>query len=175
MSDSNSPDAILGEDFLTWLWYKSDVDPAGFLDKNGSPFAVYVEQKITVSGGAGQTRETASVTGALSPLREARFGLAAGKKVTRALLRLEQGDSSFVCALKAENLSPTSLKTPKIRKENEDDEPDALLLEKFYLIEICLNLIDSLYAAFVNLRFSPDWSREERSLALWLEKTEQTL
>ena len=87
MSDTpclDSTDNILGQEFLTWLWYQSDVAPGAFVDKEGQPFSVSMEQRIVVQGGEGDAKETATVAGTLSPLREARFGLGTGKKVTRA-------------------------------------------------------------------------------------------
>ena len=83
-SEYGSPDLILGEEFLTWLWYKSDIASSFFEDHSGEKFQVYVEKKVVVQGGNGNTKETASVSGSLSPLREARFGLGTGKKVSRA-------------------------------------------------------------------------------------------
>lgn len=75
-----STDAILGQEFLTWLWYQSDTAPGAFTDSQGAPFSVSMEQRIVVQGGEGEARETASVSGSLSPLREARFGLGTGQK-----------------------------------------------------------------------------------------------
>lgn len=83
MSDTpclDSTDNILGQEFLTWLWYQSDVAPGAFVDKEGQPFSVSMEQRIVVQGGEGDAKETATVAGTLSPLREARFGLGTGKK-----------------------------------------------------------------------------------------------
>ncbi len=102
-----STDAILGEEFLTWLWYQSDTAPGSFVDKNGAPFSVSMEQRIVVQGGEGETRETTSVSGS-SYLREARLGLGGGKKVSRALLLLEKEELAWQVSLNAEHLSPNS-------------------------------------------------------------------
>lgn len=169
--DIQSPDAILGEEFLTWLWYQSDTAPGSFTDANGAPFNIYMEQRIVVQGGQGQSKETATVSGSLSPLREARFGLGTGKKVTRALIRIEQNDMAFQFTLKAEDFGINSLKTPKIDAADKDDEPDALLLEKIYLMETCMILLDFLYATFLRLRLSPDWDKEVKNMAQWLTRT----
>ena len=126
----SSPDEILGQEFLTWLWFRSDVASDAFRTKDGAPFTVSMEQRIVVQGGQGDTRETASVSGALSPLREARFGLGTGKKVTRALLHIEKDDMAFQVSLRAEDFAMGSLKTPKLDKSDSDDDPDALFLEK---------------------------------------------
>ena len=169
---AESPDMILGQEFLTWLWYRSDTAPGAFVDKHGEPFAVSMEQRIVVQGGEGDARETASVAGSLSPLREARFGLGTGKKVSRALIRLEKDEMAFQLTLKAEDFSIGSVRPPKIDSTDRDDDPDALLLERFYLLEVCMDLLDSLYAAFLHLRLSSAWQREVDEMGQWMTRTE---
>lgn len=168
---TDSADAILGQEFLTWLWYQSDTAPGGFTDVDGQPFAVSMEQRIVVAGGEGEARETASVSGSLSPLREARFGLGTGKKVTRALIRIEKDDLAFQFTLRAEDFSIGSLRTPRLDKDDADDDPDALLLEKIYLVESCLALVDSLYARFLKLRLSTQWQKEVADMGSWMTRT----
>ena len=171
-ASSDSTDSILGKEFLTWLWYQSDVAPGAFVNDAGAPFAVSMEQRIVVQGGEGDAQETASVSGALSPLREARFGLGTGKKVSRALVRLEKDELAFQVSLRAEDFSLNSLKTPKIEKSGDDDDPDALLLEKIYLLEVCTGLLDSLFQRFLRVRHSPDWLREVNDMRQWMTRTE---
>ncbi len=163
-------DFVLGQEFLTWLWYQSDTAPHSFTDKKQMPFSVFMEQRIVVQGGEGENLETASVSGSLSPLREARFGLATGKKVTRALVRFEKDDLSWQVNLKAEDFSCNSLKTPKIEKASDDDDPDAFILEKIYLIELCLELLDNLYEQFITLRLSQNWKDEVSHIHDWMTK-----
>lgn len=176
MSDTpylgQTTDIILGQEFLTWLWYRSDTAPGAFTDKEGQPFSVSMEQRIVVQGGEGENLETASVSGSLSPLREARLGLATGKKVTRALLRLEKEELAWQVTLKAEDFSLNSLKTPKVEKDEEDLDVDAQLLEKLYLMETCVGLLDTLFARFLKLRLSPDWNNEVREVHAWMTRVE---
>ena len=166
---SQSTDMILGQEFLTWLWYKSDAQPHAFIDAANAPFQLFMEHRMVVQGGAGDTLETASVSGALSPLREARFGLATGKKVTRATLRFEQDDLRWQLSLKAEDFAVSGLRCPKT--DRADTDPDAPLLERIYLMERCLALVDCLYTAFLRLRLSPQWTDEARQVHTWM--TEQ--
>ena len=63
-----STDIILGQEFLTWLWYQSDTAPGAFTDKEGAPFSVSMEQGIGVQGGDGHVRGTPSVSGSTSSL-----------------------------------------------------------------------------------------------------------
>ena len=165
-------DMILGQEFLTWLWYRSDTAPGAFLTREGASFSVSMEQRIVVQGGEGDSRETTSVSGNLSPLREARIGLATGKKVTRALLLLQKEDMTWQLTLKAEDFSLNSLKTPKIDRQDGDDEPDALFLEKVYLMESCLQLLDTLYIDFLKRRLSPRWEEEARDIRGWISRAE---
>jgi hypothetical protein len=165
-----SADVVLGREFLTWLWYQSDTAPGAFADKKGVPFSVSMEQRIVVQLGEGDAKETTSVTGAFSLLKEARFGLGTGKKVARALIRLEKEDLAFQFTLRAEDFSLVSVKTPKPDKIDPDDDPDALLLEKFYLFEVCVDLLDSLYAHFLRVRLSPAWQDEVARVGRWLTR-----
>jgi len=167
LSSVQSTDMILGQEFLTWLWYASDARPDAFRDAANVPFQLYMEHRVVVQGGEGDTLETTSVSGALSLLREARVGLATGKKVTRATLNLEQDGLRWQLSLRAEDFAVSGLKTPKTDRDDADD-PDALLLERIYLMERCMALLDCLYAAFLRLRLSPQWADEARRVHTWM-------
>ena len=171
MSDTpylgQTTDLILGQEFLTWLWYKSSVGGI-FNDPTGRPFTVSMEQRIVVQGGEGDHVETASVSGLDSELREARMGLTTGKKVSRALLRLERDPEAWQVTVKAADFTLNSLKTPKIEK-SDDDDPDALFLEKIHLIENCLELLDALYKAFLGVRLGAAWKDEVKQLKAWTQ------
>jgi len=108
-----STDLILGQEFLTWLWFRSATGSI-FNDGKGRPFNVSMEQRIVVQGGEGDHVETASVSGVDSELREARMGLTTGKKVTRAQIRLERDPEEWQVTLKAADFALGSLKTPKV-------------------------------------------------------------
>lgn len=167
-SEIESPlDQILGEEFLTWLWYASDTMGHAFALRDGTAFNIYMEQRIAVESGEGESKETATVSGSLSPLREARFGLGTGKKVTRALIRVEKDDMAFQFSLHAPDFRIAGLKTPKLDYADKDAEPDALLLEKIYLMETCMNCLDAIYEKFLNLRLSKEWPDVAARIGSW--------
>ena len=164
-------DFILGQEFLTWLWHKSEVLDNLFKDAKGREFALFMEQRIVVQGGEGESLETATVAGPMSELREARLGLATGKKVTRALVRIERDADTWQFTLKAEDFSLNSLKTPYQEKPEADDDPDALLLEKIFLVESCLELMDGLYLEFLRLRLDATaWDGETADIRDWMKE-----
>ena len=160
-------DMVLGQEFLTWLWFRSETQPLGFVSKEGQPFTISLEQRIVVQGGEGELLETASVSGSLSQLREVRLGLQTGKKVTRALVRFEKEDLAWQTTLMAEDFSLGSFRTPRVEHEK-DDDPDAIFLEKLYLMEACLDLLDASYAMFLEIRLSPRWDAEAQEMATWM-------
>ena len=162
-----STDLVLGQEFLTWLWYKSDTGPVFTSPDGGPDFTVSMEQRIVVQGGEGDAKETASVSGVMSELREARLGLTTGKQVTRALVRFSREPEEWQMTLKAADFSFGSLKTPTVEKDSQDDDPDALFLEKVHLTEICLALFDVVYAAFLDVRLSPAWEGEAKNIREW--------
>ena len=166
-------DIILGQEFLTWLWFRSEVTHGSFTTKDDRPYTLYVEQRVSVQGGEGETLETATVSGSTSELREARLGLSMGKKVTRALIRIEQDTEAWQLTLKAEDFSLGSLKTPKVEKADaEEDDVDGPFLEKIYLIESCLALLDDAYRTFLETRLSSEWNETVQRMRQWLNNSE---
>ena len=47
---------ILGQEFLTWLWFASETSNGLFRTKDGEAFSVTVEQKVSVQGGEGEAK-----------------------------------------------------------------------------------------------------------------------
>ncbi|MGE4299869.1 MAG: hypothetical protein AB7E47_17770 [Desulfovibrionaceae bacterium] len=164
-------DIIMGQDFLTWLWFKSETGSGIFRTRDNTEFNLVMEQRISVQGGEGETLETASVSGATSPLTEARTGLSTGKKVTKAMLRIDSGPDTWQVSIKAEDFSLHSLKTPVVEKpDDQDDDPDGAFLEKMYLLEKCMACIDATYEQFLQQRLSPTWTDEVRKVRAWVQK-----
>lgn len=166
-----SPNGMLGQDFLTWLWFQSDVAPSFFRTDDGHSFLVALRKRVAVTGFVGMDRETASVAAsdADSFLSEARLGLHRGKKVASALICLMKDDFGFDVSVKAADFSLNSLKTPKIDKSDRDDDPDALFLEKVFLIETAVTPLDSLYRQFLGLRLDEGkWKKTTDEMMKWM-------
>ena len=164
-------DGILGRDFLTWLWFRSDVAYTFFRTDDGQLFQVAMEKRVTVTGYVGFDRETTAMTSFYegAPLTEARLGLRRGKKVTSALIHLTKDDFGFDVSVKAADFSLNSLKTPKIDKADRDDDPDSLFLEKVFLLETAVHLMDCLYRQFLDLRLDQDsWEKTTDKMMKWM-------
>ena len=166
-------DLILGQEFLTWLWFRSETGNVFRMEgteHNGEPFTVAMEQRIVVRGGEGENQETATVVGSFSPLREARLGLLTGKQVVRCLVRLEKDGMDWQVSLKAEDFSINSLRTPKVARDDGDEDPEGLFLEKMYLIDLGLSMLDEMFRQFLTLRLTPAaWNKEAEAVAAWMQ------
>lgn len=163
-----STDGMLGQDFLTWLWFRSEQGRPFFTHKE-VPFELSMEQRIVVRGGKGDAQETASVTGLLSSLREAKLGLLTGKKVVQALARIEKDGMAWQSLIKAEDFSIGSLRSPSVERDPDSDDMDALFLEKAYLVDLYLDMLDDLYRQFLHVRLDlARWSKEEAAVGEWI-------
>ncbi len=165
-----SIEQALGQEFLTWLWYRSEKQNGTFYKiSDKSPYVLYVHQRVVVRGGEENAVETASVSGIHSALREAKMGLTTGKLVVRALIRMERNEMDWQVTLKADDFSINGLKTVAVSKEDKDDNPDAIFLEKMFLIEEGLLLLDDIYHQFLEVRINEqEWNDEIKRIAEWI-------
>jgi len=160
---------LLGQDFLTWLWYKTDSDNVLFQLKDSRTFALQMEQKLSVQGGEGETKATATVTSPAGELSEAKTGLSTGKKVHKAQLLFSMDQDNWLVTVSAADFGLSGLKTPKISTKDDDgDDPDAKFLEKLFLIERCLEMFDIVFKEFLKLRMSKAWAEEAAKVKLWI-------
>lgn len=163
--------ADLGQEFLTWLWFASERENGLFSTPSGDAFRLFVEQRVRVTGGEGEGRETAVCSGPMARLAEARTGLAAGKKVDSVRLRLEKDAAEWSVSVDAARLTLGSLKTPKVEMRLEEGEdPDSRVLEKLFLLEQAMDFLDAVWARFVMIRFSPAWEAEVQEMGAWIAR-----
>lgn len=160
---------LLGQDFLTWLWYKTDNENILFQLKDNRTFSLQMEQKLSVQGGEGETKATATVTSPAGELSEAKAGLSTGKKVHKAQLMFSMDEDDWLVTVSAADFGLSGLKTPKIStKDDEGDDPDSKFLEKIFLVERCLEMLDVVFTEFLKLRMSKAWAEEAASVKLWI-------
>ena len=160
---------LLGQDFLTWLWYKTDGETSLFQIKDGRTFSLNMEQRVQVQGGEGEGVETTTVSSPRGELGEAKTGLGTGKKLHKAQIRFEMDQDEWLMQIKSDDFSISGFKTPKISaKDEEGDDPDAKTLEKLFLMDRALEMLDSVYSVYLKLRLSKEWAEEVAKVKLWI-------
>ena len=156
-------DGILGQDFLTWLWWRAaTANPY-------SAFPVSINTRIVVTGGDGAEKETVMVTSnVVSPLKEAKIGLARGKKVSRVTVYLIADDFAYEATIDAQTFALSGVRPPEIENE-EEANPDDLLLEKIFLIQKVVSQLDAHYRDFLTVRMDgEEWGKTAEAMSKWI-------
>lgn len=166
---------FLGQEFLTWLWYKSD-ERGGtvFLSESGSDIQLVFEKHMLLEYGEGEAHEKVICRGLQTELKEARTGLAMGKKLEQARIQLIRDDHEWHLTLRGSLMEFQSVRVPKTMANSEEsDEPEAMearLLDQIGLYEMVVRTVDQLYRMFLEVRTGSGWGKELTKMQAWVEK-----
>lgn len=164
-------DLALGQEFLTWMWFRSEQNNGQWQTTDGVSFGLTLEGRVMVQSGEGDYLQSAVCSGPGAEMHEAKSGLLRGKKVHQAKLRMEEDGHGWQVSVKAEDFSTAGFKTPKVEfRLEEGQDPDGPFLEKMYLLERALLFFDQMFLQFLKLRFSPDWQEELEMMRNWVAK-----
>jgi hypothetical protein len=165
---------FLGQEFLTWLWYKSDERGGTIYLPGVGDIQVIFEKHMLLEYGEGEALEKAICQGLHTELREARTGLLTGKKLEQARIMLVQGDYEYHLSLKGSLFEFRSIKLPKtMAGAEESDAPEAVearLLDRVGLYEAALRTVDELFRIFLKVRVGQDWQGELAKIHTWINK-----
>jgi recombination associated protein RdgC len=165
---------FLGQEFLTWLWCKSE-ERGGtvFLPGTGDIQLVF-EKHMLLEYGEGEAFEKIICQGLQAELNEARTGLRMGKKLEQARLHIVMGEYEWHMTVKASMLEFRSVKVPKtMAGAEESDELEAVegrLLDRIGLLETAMRAVDELFRLFLEIRISSDWPQEVDKVRAWIHK-----
>jgi hypothetical protein len=160
--------SFLAQEFLTWLWFRCEVEGGEFELETG-PAAVVVEDALSfTSWDPDGTRAT--VRGGTPTVRpESASALGAGMVLKRARMLVARGDREWRFALDGETLDLLSVKVPEREEGAEDDGVD-LLAEKLAAGEELRAMVDGLYQAFLAVRLVDEWESEQVRLNDWVKQ-----
>ena len=164
--DRLSTTGFLGKEFLTWLWFRSELHEGLIEIDDGGPAAeIWLTDSLTLSG-AGQGAEKVTLRAedpGVTP--EARSALAQGKKVESARLRIVRAQREWTLTLKGETLALSSIKIPAVLTKEEDEK----LRERLHLMDQLDTMVATLFTSFLQLRSdSTKWADEEAQLRAWV-------
>ena len=170
--------AFLGQEFLTWLWYKSEERGSAIrLENSGIDVELVFEKHILLESGEGESYEKMICQGLQAELKEARTGLAMGKKIEQARLLLTRDSYEYHLTLKGSLFEFRSVKLPKtMAGEEEGNDPGAVegkILDRIALYEVCLRTMDELFGMFLARRAGDDWPQEVDRLTQWIKSANQ--
>ncbi len=148
---------FLGHEFLTWLWYLMEND-RGFLRNAVADLAsLDIGNRIVCENRLQEGVETITIKGDDAGLEEGMLALKKGAVVTELNLVYTSGDHQWLFTLKGESLCVSNVKLPQTSAEKSGDDLEGAVLEKVYLHEKVLELVDLLFKSFIPIRISDDW------------------
>ena len=155
--------AFLGGEFLTWLWYYSELNEGRF--KLGERYIeVYFDTKLVLAA-VGEIKEVSAIKSECpTETEEARASLQSGKHVSEARLRILAEQKQWSVSVKSSDLSLTGIKIPALLSREEDDK----VYERLHLVEELEDLLDDLFNQFLDRRLDEDnWDNELTTLRTW--------
>ena len=168
---------FLGQEFLTWLWWKSE-ERGGSVELPGEgDITVVFEKHMLLESGEGESMEKIVCTGLQAELQEARTGLRMGKKLEQARIIIGHRDYEYSFTLAAALMEFRNVKLPKTEatendKSDNPEEVEGMILERVYLFEELIKLVNELFRMFLNLRLSEAWGDELQKIRRWVAKSD---
>ncbi len=169
-ADADDDSGLIGREFLTWLWFKSEERGGRIPLENSREIELHLQKRIALEAGEGEYAQGVVCSGLHTDLPEGKEAIRLGKKVKEAGLKLISDQNEWEFALKADTFYIQSLKMPAPVWQEEPEDPSGALLERIYLIEKAAGVINELFDGFLAVRYSAAWPREEKvRLAQWLK------
>ncbi len=165
---------FLGQEFLTWLWWKSE-ERGGSVEVAGrGDVGVVFEKHMLLEYGEGEANEKLVCTGLQTELQEARTGLKVGKKLEQARIQITMGEYQYNFTLAAALMEYRNVKLPKTAgteqgASDNPEETEGMILERIFLFEELVSVVNDLYRMFLEVRVSDDWARELQQVRSWVD------
>ncbi len=169
---------FLGNEFLTWIWYLIETNKNTIQEDFFA--SLEIGHTIVLENNLGDnSREKITIKGDQAGLEEGRTALKKGAQVTQIHIKClmeppkDHTDTNdeylYEFTLKGESFHITGLKTPKTIKGDEE-ETEADILEKAFLLENIMKVIDTLFIRFVEKKISPEWKTSEiQKIRAWID------
>lgn len=149
---------FLGFEFLTWLWYSIEEDRAVFRVVDPELTVLEIGNRLVLENRIQDALESITIKGDDAGLEEGLISLRKGAVVTEMNLICKYGDQEWRLTIKGESFDIAGLKTPESGPVETSEDLEGRLLEKVFMDEKAIALVDRLYRHFIRLRISNDWN-----------------
>ncbi len=157
---------IVGEDFLTWLWYMSEHEQGAITLEDGVDLSVMIEGPLTFHMEGDGAHVAVLRKGTPLTSAEAKTALLVGKKLSQAKIHLALRDQAWSCGLDANQFIFRGLKLPE---PEEKLDPISRFQERMRLLDQFVGLFFRLYDEFIVRRTNPEeWGDEVRRIRKWV-------
>jgi len=172
MDNERSDLVFLGREFLTWLWFKSEERSGNVMVESLGDIGITFLRRIVLESGEGEYSETVVCKGLHADLKEGKAALKMGKKIKEARLKMSIESDEWEFTFKADDFTFQSMKTPARQESDEDEaEREGRMLERIYVLEKAMGMMERLFGLFLKLRGAPRWGSEELPrMAQWIAR-----
>ncbi len=171
----------LGWDFLYWMLFQTMNGSSEYRISQPGPgmvgeaFVAYLNDRMVLCGSGENGVQKFTASGPMEQFGEVRTALKSGKRITEAAIYLEKGEHHWKMTLKGEQFHFASFKSPQVKEERDNtvegaSEREAVFYERMYVLELGLQMFDSLYSTFLNLRLGVEWEVELQKIDAWLQE-----
>ena len=167
---------FFGQEFLTWLWWKSEERGGSVKLEGQGDIIVVFEKHMLLEYGEADYNERLVCSGLQTELKEARTGLRTGKKLEQARIQLIKDEREYNLTLGATFFEFRNVKLPKTEgADASSDSPEAemegAILERIYLFEELVKIVNDLLRMFAEVRTSERWPEEVARVRSWVHKS----
>jgi len=175
--DIISEKKFIGQEFLTWLWWKSEERGGSISLPEQGDIIVVFEKHMLLEYGEGQSNEKLICRGLQTELKEARTGISIGKKLEQARIRIEENELEWSFTLAAGLMEFRNVKLPKTAAldeniEDKEKESEGLILERIFLFEELIRIVNGLFKLFLDVRLGSYWQQEIQKIKGWVGRSE---
>jgi len=148
---------FLGDEFLTWLWFVIEQDPAILKNIDPDLTSFEIGNRIVLENRGKDSVERITIKGENAHFEEGMLALTKGALVAELNLVCRTTEQKWAFTVKGESLNLSGFKTPKIAPLESPDDLEGAVLEKVFLYDKILQFLEKLYKHFIKLRTSDNW------------------
>lgn len=167
MSHGVESHGFLGEEFLTWLWFRQETDRGEHHLQGGRVASVMLDDLLTFAAPGGEATEQTLRRGAPTRTVEARAALRQGRRLAKARVLIAEGDRQWAMTMHGATFALSGVKLPADSEEagNEQERSEERAGNWLGLHEILL----ALYREFLRVRLEPGYLKSEaQTQANWM-------
>lgn len=146
---------FLGEEFLTWLWFRWETTGGEFTLSGGRVVGVALDDFLAFAAPSEDETEQTLRRGLPTRTAEARTALRQGSRLRKARLLIAEGSRQWTATLDAPTLSLGGVKLPEDAEECESDIDRTTDRAANWLA--LHEIVQALYANFLEQRLRPDY------------------
>jgi len=160
---------FLGEEFLTWLWFRWETEGGEFHLPGGRVVGVALDDFLTFAAPSDDETEQTLRHGLPTRTEEARTALRQGRRLRRARMILAEGPRQWSVTVDGATMRLSGAKLPEDAEECESEADRTADRAANWLA--LHELVHSLYTMFLKARLAPDYRKNAgEKQAQWMQK-----